>query len=129
MVAPIFKPPSGQQAYHYQNNNTQQLIMKYKGIYHDFNLPRKGKLLATYVDNIDIHIRYDEEQPFRITQIAILLEDSEQMKLYDVFECDYYAETDVEARTFAKSFAALILKYRKGYDEYLKGLKYRRPQK
>jgi len=103
--------------------------MKYIGIYHDFNLPSEGKLLAAYVGNIDIHIRYDEEHPFRITQVAILLEDSEQMKLYDVFECDYYAKTDVEARIFTTSFAELILKYRKEYGMYLNGLKYRRPIK
>jgi len=101
--------------------------MKHIGIYHDFNLPCEGKLLAAYVDNTEILIRYDEEQPFQIKQIAILLEDSEQMTLYDVFECDYYAKTDVEARTFAKSFAELILKYRQVYGEYLRGLKYRRP--
>ena len=103
--------------------------MEHKGIYHDFNLPRKGKLLAAYVGNIDIHIRYDEEHPFRITQVAILLEDSEQMKLYDVFECDYYAKTDVEARAFAKSFAEFLLNYREIYKEYLIGFQHRQQTK
>jgi len=103
--------------------------LEYIGIYHDCNLPMEGKLLVSYINETEIIIRYDEEHPFRITQISILLENSEQMTLYDTFKCDYLAATDVDAKAFATSFAELILKYRKEYGSYLDGLKHRAPLK
>jgi len=103
--------------------------MKYVGMYNDFNLPSEGKLLVCYIDNIEIFIRYDGENPLQLTQIAILLESSEYMTLYDVFQCEYHATDEVDAKAYVKSFAELLIKYREKYGRYLKNLKNRQPLK
>ena len=48
--------------------------MKYKGRFYNQNLPLvDGKRLFVYLDDIEIIINYDKDEPFDVIQMAILL--------------------------------------------------------
>lgn len=94
--------------------------MNYLGIYHNYNLPNiDSPRLFTYVNNVDVIINYNEQCPFYIEQIAVLLERTDKYEAYDVFECGIEAKTDVDAIATARSFVQNLLKYRNTFAKYL----------
>lgn len=93
--------------------------MKYLGVYHDYNLPNINlPRFIEYIGNIELLASYNEENPFFIEQIAILLETTENYSAYDVFECGIYFSTDIEAKSFAKTFGENLIKYRQEFIRY-----------
>lgn len=91
--------------------------MKYKGIALDFILPNRDMpRLYEYINDIEIEISYDRENPFCIKQIAILLD--KEYNAYDVFECDIPCSYDVEAKAYAKDFAENLIHYRHDFAMY-----------
>lgn len=95
--------------------------MKFLGIYHDYNLPKVNlPRLIEYIDNIAVLTSYNENNPFFIEQIAVLLESTEHYSAYDVFECGLYFNTDVEAKSFARTFAENLIKYRQEFANYFR---------
>ena len=93
--------------------------MKYIGIYHDYNLPNINlPRFIEYINNIVVFTSYNEDNPFFIKQIAILLERTERYYAYDVFECGIYFDTDIESKSFARNFAENIIKYRQEFANY-----------
>ena len=63
---------------------------------------------------------YNEDNPFFIEQIAVLLESTEQYSAFDVFECGLYFNTDVEAKSFSRNFAENLIKYRQEFANYFR---------
>ena len=95
--------------------------MNYLGICHDYNFPNSNSpRLFTYINNdVDVVINYNEQCPFYIEQIAVLLERTDKYRAYDVFECWIEAKTDVEAKEIARSFDQNLQKYRKSFAVYM----------
>ncbi|MCF0218992.1 MAG: hypothetical protein HUK14_04345 [Muribaculaceae bacterium] len=88
--------------------------MKYIGNYQNNNLPHSNnpKLFA-YLDEREIIISYDRENPFFIEQISILI-DSEN-SLYAVFECGFYCETDNQAKDVSIHFTQSLIELIRNY--------------
>jgi hypothetical protein len=87
--------------------------MKYKGRFYNQNLPLvDGKRLFVYLDDIEIIINYDKDEPFDVIQMAILLERNSIFTNYDVFECLIPAGTDKEAKAKAKVVAKQVIRCR-----------------
>jgi hypothetical protein len=92
--------------------------MKFIGIFHNQNLPKHDyRRLFTFVGNADVIISYNEDQPFLVEQIAVLLDN--EYSAYDVFECSCRFESDVDAKEYAHSFAENLIKYRKSLSDYI----------
>lgn len=89
--------------------------MKYVGNFQNHNLPKNDyPKLYTYVDDREIILSYNVNQPFYVEQIAILVE-SESLT-YAVFECEVMFETDVEAKQFGKNFACELIELIRNYQ-------------
>lgn len=82
--------------------------MKYIGNFQNHNLPKNEfpKLFA-YVDDKEIILSYNENQPFYVEQIAILI-DSE-FQTYAVFDCGVMFETDTNAKQFGQNFTFSLI--------------------
>jgi hypothetical protein len=92
--------------------------MKFIGIFHNNNLPKHDyRRLFTYVGNVEVIIFYNEDQPFLVEQIAVLLDN--EYRAYDVFECLCKFESDVDAKAYAYSFAENLIQYRKSLSDYI----------
>jgi len=50
----------------------------------------------------EIKIYYDFNKPFLVKAIAMLTENNGSVLKYDVYEYEYYAETDVEVKNHIK---------------------------
>jgi len=97
--------------------------MKYLGIFQRFQpLLCKRPQLFTNVENINIIINYNEQNPFLVEHIGILLDmysDKDKLiEAYDVFECGMHFNTDYETKEFAVSFAQNLIKYRREFSNY-----------
>ena len=93
--------------------------MNFLGIYHDYNLPKINlPRLIEYIGNIAVLTSYNENNPFFIEQKAVLLESTEHYSAYDMFESGLYFKTDVEAKSFARTFAENFIKYRQEFTNY-----------
>ena len=62
-----------------------------------------------------VYIYYTPNSPFRIQRIAVQLCDD----YMDLFECDVHADTDIEAKAFANTFAEELISYRETYIKFL----------
>ena len=99
--------------------------MKYLGIYQSFQpIISKTPRLLDFVGNIQVIIHYNEEHPFYIEQIAVLLDSYREhdtlIEAYDVFECGVHLKTDTEAKAFGVSFAEELIKYRRELLRYFR---------
>ena len=98
--------------------------MNYQGVFQSFQ-PIIGKepRLFAYVNNIEIIIHYNAEQPFYVEQIAVLLdshiENGNRIEAYDVFECGLPFQSETDAKAFAVSFAKNLIKYRQELLRYM----------
>ena len=79
--------------------------MKYLGIFQSFQpiLCKMPRLFAN-VEDVNIIITYDEQNPFFIENIGVLLDrhsvNNTLIVAYDVFECGIHFNTDEEAKSF-----------------------------
>lgn len=89
--------------------------MKYIGNFQNHNLPKNEypKLFA-YVDDKEIILSYNENQPFYVEQIAILI-DSE-FQTYVVFDCGLMFGSDEDVKEFGRKFTSELIEYIRNYQ-------------
>lgn len=62
-----------------------------------------------------VYTYYTPNSSFHIQRIAVQLCDD----YMDLFECDVHADTDIEAKAFATTFAEELISYRETYIKFL----------
>lgn len=89
--------------------------MKYIGNFQNHNLPKNEypKLFA-YVDDREIILSYNKNQPFYVEQIAILV-DSEY-HTYAVFDCGLMFENDEDVKRFGRNFTSALIECIRNYQ-------------
>ncbi|MCQ2195788.1 MAG: hypothetical protein MJZ28_12695 [Paludibacteraceae bacterium] len=82
--------------------------MKYVGSFQNHNLPKNDyPKLFTYSEGREIILNYNDNRPFYIEQISILI-DSEY-HLYAVFECGLMFTSEVDAKNFGRNFTSELI--------------------
>ena len=88
--------------------------MKYLGKYSSSELEvcrEKYSTLYAYTSNeVEIIIYYEKEKAYNVKKIAILVEMTRKGNIYDVYEYEYYDESDKAVKDFIVNLVEIGIK-------------------